>query len=247
MKDTNVIPETGAVRVKTMQFETTIKEVIPRVPGVKSFRFSRSSTFTYKAGQFMFVTIKSDSGDLKKHFTLSSSPTEFGHIEFTKRLTGSPYSNALELLKVGDWAQIDAPYGNFTFEGEYEKLAMLTGGIGITPFRSICRYVEDKRLNTDIILIYGNRSEQDIVFKDELENIQKKTFKLVHTLEKPSIYWQGLRGFIDEDMIKREIPDYFERVFYICGPPVMINAMEKILTTMGIEKDRVKTERFIGY
>jgi len=75
----------------------------------------------------MFVTIKSSGEELKKHFTILSSPTEDEYIEFTKKLTRHPYSNALELLKVGDWALIDAPYGNFTFEGEYEKLAILTG------------------------------------------------------------------------------------------------------------------------
>ncbi len=230
-----------------MIFETEVGEIIKHTADVKSFRFDRPSNFNFKAGQFMFVTIKTDHEEMKKHVTISSSPTDVGYIEFTKKLTGHPYSNALELLEVGYWAKIDAPYGTFTFEGEYAKIAILTGGIGITPFRSICRYVRDKNLDTDIVLIYGNRSEQDIVFKDELEKMQNKSFNIIHTLEKPSKQWRGLQGYIDENMVKREIPDYSERIFYISGPPVMINAMEKILNKIGISTDNIKTERFIGY
>ena len=228
-------------------FETEVKEIIKHAENVKSFRFDRSSNFNFKAGQFMFVTIKTGQEEMKKHFTISSSPTEVRYIEFTKKLTGHPYSNALDSLKVGDWAKIDAPYGHFTFEGEYDKIALLTGGIGITPFRSICKYVIDEKLETDIVLIYGNRTEQDIVFKDELEKMQNEKFTITHTLEKPSKQWRGLHGFINEDMIKREIPDYSERIFYICGPPVMINAIKKILDNIGISADNTKIENFTGY
>jgi ferredoxin-NADP reductase len=228
-------------------FETKVMEIIKHNADIKSFRFDRPPNLDFKAGQFMFVTLMTDQGEMRKHFTISSSPTEFGYIEFTKKLTGHFFSNVIDLLKVGDWVRIDAPYGNFTFEGEYDKIAILTGGIGITPFISICRYIMDNGLDTDIVLIYGNRSEQDIVFKDELEKMQNEKFKIVHTLEKPSKQWKGLRGFINEAMIKREIPDYFERIFYICGPPIMIKVMSEILARIGISSDEIKTETFIGY
>ena len=230
-----------------MIFEKEVKDIIKHTTDVKSFRFDRPSNLNFIAGQFMFVTLKTDQGEMKKHFTISSSPTEVEYIEFTKKLTGHPFSNALDSLKVGDWVRIDAPYGNFTFEGEYDKIAILTGGIGITPFRSICRYIMDNGLDTDIALIYGNRSEQDIVFKDELEKMQNEKFKIVHTLEKPSKQWKGLQGFIDENMIKREITDYSERVFYICGPPIMIKIMSEILAKIGISTDNIKIESFVGY
>jgi ferredoxin-NADP reductase len=122
-----------------MKFETKIQEIIPRTHDVTSFRFSRPTDLSYKPGQYMFVTLKQGEKELSKHFSFSSSPTEKEHIEFTKKFTDHEYSMALKSTKVGDWARIDAPFGQFTFEGEYPKIALLGGGIGITPFMSICK------------------------------------------------------------------------------------------------------------
>jgi len=82
-------------------FEAVVDDVIQRTHNVKSFRFSRPSSFNYKPGQFLFVTLKEGEEELKKHFTLSSSPTE-DFIEFTKKLTGHRFSNLLDSLQVGD-------------------------------------------------------------------------------------------------------------------------------------------------
>ena len=152
-----------------MKLETKIKEIIPRTADVTSYRFSRPPELTYKPGQYFFITIKQGDKELTHHFSFSSSPTEKEHFEFTKKLTDHEYSMALKAAKVGDWARIDAPYGQFTFEGEYPKIALLAGGIGITPFVSICKYAADKRLNSKITLFYGCRTENDIAFKQELE------------------------------------------------------------------------------
>jgi len=106
-----------------VEFDTKVKEIAWRTHNVKSFRFPRLPSFGYKAGQFVFVTIKIGEGEARKHFTISSSPTEKEFIEFTKKLTGHTFSNALDSLKTGDWVKISGPYGNFTFEGEFKKLA----------------------------------------------------------------------------------------------------------------------------
>ena len=108
-----------------MKFETTVQEIIPRTPNVASFRFPKPLELLYKAGQYFFITIKSDGKELTKHFSFSSSPTEKKHVEFTKKFTDSEFSAALKKLKSGDWARIDAPYGEFTFEGEHAKIGLL--------------------------------------------------------------------------------------------------------------------------
>ena len=233
----------------TMKFETSVSDIIPRTHNVKSLRFPRPKDLEYKAGQFMFVTIKSRDEEMKKHFTISSSPTEKDHIEFTKKLTESEFSNALETMQVGDWAMIDAPYGRFTFEGEYEKIGMLSGGIGITPLRSICRYCTDMQLDAKITLLYGNLTENDIVFRKELTEMQKrnKNLKVVFTLDQPSEEWTGHTGYINVDMVKKEVPDYMKRVFYTCGPPGMIRAMVKLLEEINLPKEQIKREIFSGY
>jgi ferredoxin-NADP reductase len=232
-----------------MKFETKVKEILLRTNNVKSFRFPRPPSFVYKAGQFMFVTIKIGEEKAQKHFTISSSPTETEFLEFTKKLTGHSFSDALDALEVGDWAKLDAPYGNFTFEGEFQKIGMLSGGIGITPLRSICKYCTDMRLDTEIILLYGNRTEKDIVFRKELEEMQEqnKNLKVVFTVSRPGESWRGYTRRIDTDMIEKEIPDFLERVFFICGPPAMVEGMENLLKDLNIPQENIKKENFPGY
>lgn len=232
-----------------MKFETEIIKIIKRTSDVKSFQLSRPSTFEYDAGQFMFVTIPSEFGELKKHFTISSSPTEEDFIEFTKKLTGSQYSNALNSLKIGDKMNIDAPYGKFVLEKDSKKIGMLSGGIGITPLRSMCKYSTDLQLKYDIILLYGNNSLEEIAFKEEMDKLSKenKNFKVVYTLNNFPSNWKGYTGFINADMLKKEMPDYKSRIFYTCGPPAMVGAMKKLLNELNVPEEKIRTENFSGY
>ncbi len=232
-----------------MEFETKVKGIIQRTHDVKSFRFPRPPFFDYKPGQFMFVKIRIEKEEIQKPFSISSSPTEKGFIEFTKKLTDHIFSRALNSFKVGDWMGIDGPYGRFTFEGEYERIAMLSGGVGITPLRSICRYCTDTQLDTEIVLLYGNRTERDIVFKKEFEEMQRqnKKLKVVFTVDEASKDWNGFTGIIDTEMIMKVIPDYDRRVFYICGPPGMVKAMEELLYSIGIPRANIQEENFAGY
>lgn len=231
-----------------MRFETTVADIITHTDDVKSFRFKKPASFTYRAGQFMFITLRAGKDEIRKHFTISSSPTE-DFIEFTKRLTGSEFSRVLDALKVGDWTRIDGPHGKFTFEGEFEKIGMLSGGIGITPLRSICRFCTDMQLDTDITLLYGSRTEKDIVFRKEFDEMQKENahLKVVLCVGEATPDWTGYSGRIDSTMVKREIPDYRERVFYTCGPPAMVKAMDTLLEDIGVPSDQIRKENFTGY
>jgi ferredoxin-NADP reductase len=232
-----------------MKLETTITDIIKRTPNITSIRFPRPETLEYKPGQFFFVTLKSGGAELKHHFSFSSSPTEKDHIEFTKKLSDSQYSAALKSAKVGDWARIDGPYGQFTFEGEYPQIALLGGGIGITPFISIARNATDKGLSSKITLFYGCRTPSDIVFRDEFEELANRNsnLKIVFTVGEAPPDWKGAKGNIDMDMIKRELPDYKETVFYACGPPPMVKAMQALVESMGLPKEKLKLEYFTGY
>jgi len=236
-----------------IEFETEVLDIIQRTPNVKSFRFRTKEDVGFKPGQFFFVTIKIDGTEKTKHFSFSNSITEKGYVEFTKRITDSEFSKALERLKIGDWARIKMPYGSFTFEGEYKKIAFLSGGIGITPVRSICKFATDMILSTDMVLIYGNNTEKDIIFREDLNDMQavNKNFRIVYTLTSPDIdrkAWQGRTGYIDDKMIKEEIADFNERVFYICGPPKMVESLTNILRNkLGIQENRIRIENFVGY
>jgi ferredoxin-NADP reductase len=236
-----------------IDFETEVLNIVQRTHNVKSFRFRIEEGVDFKPGQFFFVTIKIDGAEKTKHFSFSNSPTEKGYVEFTKRITDSEFSQALERLKIGDWARLKMPYGSFTFEGEYEKIAFLSGGIGITPIRSICKFATDSMLPTDMVLLYGNDREEDIIFRQDLDNMQSanKNLSIVYTLTSPDIdkkIWKGRTGYIDDTMIKEEIPDYTERIFYICGPPRMVESLIDILKNrLSIEENKIKRENFVGY
>jgi len=232
-----------------MKFETEITEIIPRTADVTSLRFLRPAELNYTPGQFFFVTLKKDGKELTHHFSFSSSPTEKEFFEYTKKLSGSEFSAAMRAAKSGDWARIDAPYGQFTFEGEYPKIALLAGGIGVTPFISICKNATDKHLNSQIALFYGCRTEADIAFRKELEDMTQKNKNLMlHMMvSEPSPDWKGATGIITADMIKQELPDYKDYVFYCCGPPGMVTAMEKLILSIGMQKNQLKLEYFTGY
>lgn len=232
-----------------LKYETQCKEILQRTPDVKSFRFPRPPELDFKAGQFLIITIKDGSEDITRHFTISSSPTERGYIEFTKRLTGSRLSNILDTLQPGAWARLNAAFGKFTYEGEFQKLGMLTGGIGVTPMRSICKYCTDTKLKTDIAMLCSCHSSDDILFKEDFEEMQKqnKSLKVSYTLTDSFENWGGITGRIDAQMIKQEIPDYADRIFYISGPPHMVDAMVNVLKTLGLPNEHIKTELFSGY
>ncbi|WP_440952593.1 ferredoxin--NADP reductase [Methanococcoides sp. FTZ1] len=231
-----------------MEFDAPITEIIWQTHDVKSFRFERPEEFEYKAGQYFFVSIPVDGEIQRKPFTISSSPTENGYLEFTKKLTGHEFSNVLDGMEVGDILVIDGPYGKFTFEGEFDKIALISGGIGITPMISICRYCSDRMAGTDIVILSSNKTEGDIAFREELEEMDSKNpnLKVVHTLTRADEEWPGFRGRICDTIIVDQIPDYMDRVIYVCGPPAMMKATEELLREMGVPKEQIKKEALVG-
>lgn len=232
-----------------LDLEVKIKEVIQRTYNVKSFRVAIDNVLDFKAGQFLSVSLKPEK-EFKRYLSISSSPTEKGHLEFTKKITESEFSKLLDSLKPQDTVRIQYPFGKFTLDDPQEKIAFLSGGIGITPIRSICKYVVDKKLDTDIILVYANRSIKDIVFKEDFELMQKQypKLKVSHVLSEPAPGFKCCLGRIDRQIIITEVPDYTQRKFYLCGPPAMVEAMKKILIKeLSLPEENIITENFQGY
>ncbi|MCK9430325.1 MAG: FAD-dependent oxidoreductase [Candidatus Omnitrophica bacterium] len=232
-----------------VETDLRIKEVIQRNYNVKSFRLEIADWLDFKAGQFLQVGLKGESG-LKRYLSISSSPTEKCYLEFTKKLTQSDFSIALNKLRPGDVVSVKYPFGKFILDESELKIAFLSGGIGITPIRSICKYAVDKNIGTDIVLLYANRSIRDIVFQDDFSAMSKSypLLKVAHVLCEAEQGFKCTVGQINASLIKNEIPNYAERKFYLCGPPQMVEAMHKILTDeLGLNSERIVLENFQGY
>lgn len=231
-----------------MIFETNVIETIQRTPDIKSIRFEKPQGFHYLAGQYIFVTLGNGPDEMTKHFTLSSSPTE-DFLEITKKLTGHPFANALASLSPGDKVSMNGALGEFTFQGEYGNVGMLSGGIGITPLRSMIKNSIDKKLSVNIILLYSNRFEDDIAFRNEFEDIQKENsnIKVIETITKPGPDWKGASGRVSAEMVKKFIPDFMERTFYTSGPQKMVEAMVSLLKELGVPEKQIRQEYFPGY
>ena len=231
--------------------ETTIKEIIPRTHNVKSFRVARGDGFEFAAGQFMRVTVPVAEGEQTRSLSFSSSPAHSDYFEFTKKITDSGFSKKLDSLKAGDPVKIKGPMGRFTQRDGENRVAFLSGGIGITPIRGICEDIIAVGRGVDMVLLYGNRAVDDIAFKEDFDAWEKKReMRVVHFLEKApgDGSWSGRAGYITGAIIKEEVPDYMDRLFYICGPTPMVEILKKILTEkLQLSDERVVTENFVGY
>lgn len=219
---------------------------------VKDIKNETHDTFTitvdghkdFIAGQFCFLRINKNKLYARHPFTVSSAPG--GDMSFTIKLAGRFTQTAKE-LKVGDEILIDGPFGNFIPKPE-KDLVFIAGGVGITPFMSILKDHINKNINQNITLIYGSRTENDIIFKKEIDAIQAPWFTKVHLL---SLVEEGTplspgceKGFINKDVLNRYVKNKNESLYYICGPEIMKNNAKKLLKDEGVPGGQVFVEDF---
>ncbi len=199
----------------------------------------------FKAGQFMLVALRRNGNTSESHpYTISASPGS-DTLSITAKNIGD-FSASIKETKPGDTAFIEAPYGAFTLDrAPTEKIAFIAGGIGITPFMSMLREMRDTGRHRPVTLLWGNKSEQDIAFRDELEELERSIpeFHMIHVMSNQED-WPGEKGFITEEKVTRLIPDYAERSFYICGPPVMREKVVPMLQSLGLGRSRIFYEIF---
>ncbi len=225
-------------------------------PNIYGFWFARQRHFNFIPGQFLEWTAyhaKADSRGIRRYFTIASSPAE-KDLLLAAKIPGqaSSFKKSLLSLRREDKISATGPEGDFVMPAEERaKLVFIAGGIGITPFRSMVRYLLDKNLSRDIVLLYSANTVEEFVFGDVFSEAQNRfAMRTVYAIsEKRNVPegWGGETGFIDTEMIKRQIPDWQDRIFYISGPEPMVRSMENILQGMGISGDRIKTDYFPGY
>lgn len=223
-----------------------------------SFIFTKPRGFSFKPGQFIYLTIPEllfdDSRGNVRHFTISSSPTEKNIMITTKIRKESGYKKTLEKINKNSLLEYRGPFGSFTLEKEKkQEQVFLAGGIGITPFRSIIKYKIDKGLKTPIHLIYSCSTPEEIAFRKELEAWAKdKKIRLDITITHPEeskTKWEKLTGRLNHKIIRKLIKDHDLKSvdFWICGPPNFVSTINSELEILKIKESKITSENFSGY
>jgi glycine betaine catabolism B len=225
-------------------------------PGLVDFVYRLSPPLAYQPGQYMEWTLDhqhADNRGKRRYFTLASSPTEsLLRIGVKFEHAGSSFKRELEAHATGDVPILAALVsGDFTLPHDpHRKLAFIAGGIGITPFRSMVKYLTDRREQRDVVLPYANRRFEDIIYHDVFQAAEWAfRFRPVYVLSDPSSApsnWNGEIGRIDAAMIARQIPDYAERLFYVSGSPNLVQAVRAALHDLDVKPDQIRTDYFSG-
>ncbi len=218
---------------------------------VYEFIFSTSSRLRFTPGQYLEWTIDRpgvDSRGNRRYFTIASSPTE-DDISIGIKLYPKPSSFKQHLLamKGGEMLVASQLAGDFVMpRNKKKKLVFIAGGIGITPFRSMIKYLIDTGERRDIALFYSNRTAADVVYEDVFNEAAKKLgITTVYAITDPKS--PGYTGAINSHMITEEVPDYMERYFYISGPHAMVVGFEETLGALGVRSSHIKTDFFPGF
>ncbi|OGK16711.1 hypothetical protein A2774_00230 [Candidatus Roizmanbacteria bacterium RIFCSPHIGHO2_01_FULL_39_12c] len=221
-----------------------------------SFFFQRPEGLDFQAGQFLRLTLNlpqpSERGS-NRFFSIASSPSEKGILMITVKTSSQVYKKTLLSLKTNDKVRIALPYGIFTLKtGELSPYIFLAGGIGITPFRSMIRYSADQNLDRPIALFSAFSTVDEIVFQAEMQTLAKdrRWFKFIQTVSRPqnsSTPWYGNVGRIDANLISKNAHSLASSIYYIAGPPTMVDSMIAIVKSLGVEESRIRREKFTGY
>jgi ferredoxin-NADP reductase len=208
----------------------------------------------FTPGQYFFVTLLDppydDERGARRHFSIVTSPNERGRLGFCTRLRDSAFKRSLVELPVGAEAEVEEPKGSFLLpEDTNQAYVFLAGGIGITVFRSMLRYLAEEDLTHRVTLVYSNRDRDSTPFLDELSELEqaKANFQLVLTMtEDPP--WNGETRRIGPELLRDHLTDDLRSYAYlVAGPPAMVSAVVETLYTAGIPEERVAADRFSGY
>lgn len=231
-----------------------VARIFEESPNVKTLRLVNPDgsdlPFRHLPGQFVTFTVRPIDQPVKRSYTIASPPTRRDYLEVTvKREERGTVSSFLHGVHEGDTLQVIGPSGNFTFMGEgANSIVLISGGVGVTPMMSVLRFLTDRSWSGDIFFVYGCRSDQDVIYRQELEYLQLRypNFKLVIVAEEASADWPHARGRITAELLAATIPHIQTKRIHLCGPPPMMIALRATLLELNVPPDQVKTEVFIG-
>lgn len=225
-------------------------------PDTLEFAFKKPiKNLKFLPGQYLEWTLPHkniDSRGNRRYFSISSSPTEEELKMIVKFYTpSSTYKKELVNLNPGQTIIAASLSGDFVLPKDLKSpLVFIAGGVGIAPFRSMVQYIIDKNLSTDIVLLYTNRTKEDILYKDIFDGAWPQGVKTIYNLtdlKSVPLGWQGTTGYITKELIQKEISGYQDRIYYLSGPQLMVQNFERTLLDAGVKKNKIKSDFFPGY
>lgn len=224
--------------------------------GTMAFWFDTSaSDFTFEPGQNADFTLidppKTDAEGNTRAFSFASSPHHRDSFMIATRMRPTAFKESLRSLPLGTKIKVEGPNGNMVLHEDGSRPAvLLAAGIGITPFRGMLEWATAKKLPHRFTLFYSNRTLALTAFLDDLEAWSKRNpnIRLVPTItDSKDPKWPHETGRVDEDMLRRHVPDLEKPIFYLAGPPAMVEAVKNLLLGLGVSRDNVRFEIFSGY
>jgi ferredoxin-NADP reductase/Na+-translocating ferredoxin:NAD+ oxidoreductase RnfD subunit len=214
------------------------------------------ATPRFTPGQYAEFTLYADKADNRgnrRYFTFASSPTETG-VRLGVKFYAQPSTFKAKLARFSPISTMLAGSiaGDFVLpRNKANKLVFIAGGIGVTPFRSMIKYLIDTKEKRDIVLFYSNKTEGEIAYREIFAEAEDADIgiKVVYTITDKLVAssWQGERGYVNAEMIKRHVPDYQDRYFYVSGPHSMVDGFSKTLRQLGVRRSRMKKDFFPGF
>lgn len=232
-----------------------LREKVAVAPGVYDFVFvsSDKNKLNFKPGQYLEWTLghkKPDNRGNRRYFTIASSPTE-NEIRLGLKFYPKPSSFKETMLQMKPEDTIIASQlaGEFILpKNKEKKLVFIAGGIGITPFRSMVKYLLDKQENRSIVIFYSNKTKDEIAYQEIFQKAQPLGINTLYAItdENKPHEFPYYYGRIDDSLIKKTVPDYAERMFYISGPHAMVAGISQTLRKIGIKSKNIKQDFFPG-
>ena len=206
----------------------------------------------FEPGQYFWVELLDppyeDEKGPRRHITVVTSPTE-GVLGLATRIRDTAFKRSLVEMPEGASVDVEQPKGSFVLpEDTSKQYVFVAGGIGITPFRSMLRYIADKGLDYDITLVYSNRDVESTAFLDELKELESVVprCRVIFTMtDDPS--WEGDKRMLDAEVLRELLGDLESFHFMIAGPPPMAKSVEASLLEAGLSEDQVQSDSFSGY
>ena len=235
------------------RFKLTLERIEKTASGCYDYVFHTNRPVQHEPGQYLDWTIhsrRSDDRGNRRTFTIASAPSE-SQVRLGVKFYPNPsaYKQTMLNMKPGDVVYGAQLGGDFILPKSDEKLAFIAGGIGVTPFRSMIQHMMDVGDTRPATLFYGNNRANEIAYVDVFNRAENELgLRTVYAVADGQLAQTDFhQGFIDADLIKREMPDYAERLFYISGPRVMVLKFEQVLAELGIARHRIMTDYFPGF